>query len=139
MQIRDAHIIGPRQDTLRLGCGFKAIAFRVSHNGMADLVHAGGRKAILIDLGRVQPPPAARHSLTLLEQALKRSIEADEHYRDGFAALPARSHCPLPGNTGFRLASASDARATAAKRRFVGAFNPLARRYVGRTWSPGEF
>ena len=55
------------------------------------------------------------------------------------AAVPAGSHCPLPGNAGFRLASAADARATAAKRRFVTAFNPLARRFGGRTWSPGEF
>jgi serine/threonine protein kinase len=98
-----------------------------------------GRQLILVDLGLVRPPPAGRRSLALLEQALKRSIEADEHYRDGFADVPAGAHCPLPGNAGFRLASAADARATAAKAQFVEAFNPLARRFRGRTWSPGEF
>jgi len=64
---------------------------------------------------------------------------ADAHYRDGFLALPANARCPLPGNAGFRLASAADKRATAAKEQFVGAFDPLATEFGGRTWSAGEF
>lgn len=70
VDIRDAHIIGPRQDTLRLGCGFKAIAFRVSHNGMADLVHAGGRKAILIAAPQVAEWQGAKQAEMIVEDVI---------------------------------------------------------------------
>jgi hypothetical protein len=39
----------------------------------------------------------------------------------------------------FRLARALDESASAAKRRFVEAFDPLARRFGRRRWSAGEF
>ena len=70
VQIRDAHIIGPRQDTLRLGCGFKAIAFRVSHNGMADLVHAGGRRAILIAAPQIAEWQGAKQAEMIVEDVI---------------------------------------------------------------------
>ena len=97
------------------------------------------RRRTLAGLDALTPPAAGRRPLTLLEQALQRSIEADGHYRDGFEAVPGGAHCPLPGNAGFRLASAADRRATAAKQRFVAGFNPLAQRFGGRTWSPADF
>jgi serine/threonine-protein kinase len=97
------------------------------------------RRRTLSALRAINPPARGARSLTLLEQALQRSIEADAHYRDGFAALPAGADCPLPGNAGFRLASAADKRATVAKERFVEAFDPLATALGGRTWSAGEF
>jgi hypothetical protein len=84
----------------------------------------------------VHPPPQGVRSLALLREALQRSIEADRHYSDGFRALPNDAGCPLPGNAGFRLAPAADRRATAAKQRFVRAFNPLSERFGGRNWSP---
>jgi len=97
------------------------------------------RQRTLASLAAVHAPAAGTRSLALLRQALRRSVEADRHYRDGFLALPASVHCPLPGNAGFRLASAADARATTAKQQFVKAFDPLARRFGGRIWSAGEF
>ena len=66
------------------------------------------------------------------------AIEADRHYRDGFFSVP-RPGCPLPRNANFDLASKSDAQATAAKRRFVAAFDPLAGRFDRRVWSASEF
>jgi predicted Ser/Thr protein kinase len=96
------------------------------------------RRQILARLTAVHPPTQGVRSLALLREALQRSIEADRHYRDGFRALPNDAGCPLPGNAGFRLASAADRRATAAKRRFVRAFNPLSERFGGLKWSPDE-
>jgi len=71
----------------------------------------------------------------LLRQAMNESIEADIHYRDGFRAATA---CPLPRNQDFADARAADGRATAAKERFVAAFDRLARRFGRPTWSARE-
>jgi len=99
---------------------------------------ADNRQSILEQLGTLQTPtPQADDVVTVLQQALQQSIEADRHYRDGFFAVQA-TRCPLPTNSSFRLAAQSDARATTAKKQFVAAFDPLAARFGRRTWSEAE-
>jgi Protein kinase domain len=99
---------------------------------------ADNRQSILEQLGVMQTPTAqADDVVTLLQQALQQSIEADRHYRDGLVASPNKP-CALPDNASFRLAQASNARATTTKQRFVARFNPLARRFHRRTWSAAE-
>jgi len=99
---------------------------------------ATNRQSILGQLGNLEAPtPQADDAVTLLQAALQNSIEADRHYHDGFVA-EAQAGCPLPPNTSFKGATKFDARATAAKKRFVSAFNALAERFHRRTWSAGE-
>jgi hypothetical protein len=101
---------------------------------------ADNRQSILDQLGNLQTPtPQADAVVTLLQRALQQSIEVDRHYRDGFFAIAPNTGCPLPSNPNFVLALSADVRATAAKRRFVEAFDPLARRFHRRTWSVSEF
>ncbi|HET7745173.1 MAG TPA: serine/threonine-protein kinase [Gaiellaceae bacterium] len=97
------------------------------------------RQSILDQLGSLQAPtPQAATVGTLLQRALQQSIEADRHYRDAFFAT-TRKKCPLTPSRDFTLAATSDASATAAKERFVAAFNPIARRFHRRTWLASEF
>lgn len=101
---------------------------------------AGNRQSILQQLGSLQTPTRQTDdALTLLRLSLQNSIEADRYYRDGFASIDSGARCPLPQNRDFRLAARSDADATAPKKRFVAAFNPLAARLHLRTWSADEF
>jgi predicted Ser/Thr protein kinase len=101
---------------------------------------ADNRQGILLQLGNLQAPDQqADEVVTLLQRALQQSIEADRHYRDGFFGVSApEAGCSVPTNPDFELAAASNARATAAKRRFAAAFNPLAERFGRRTWSTAE-
>jgi DNA-binding winged helix-turn-helix (wHTH) protein len=101
---------------------------------------ADNRQSILGQLGNLQTPTQqAADAVTILQQALQQSIEADRHYRDGFLTVTSKTGCPLPLNPDFKLAAKSNERATAAKQRFVATFDPLAQRFHGRTWSAGEF
>jgi len=102
---------------------------------------ADNRQSILGQLGNLQTPTQqATDAVTFLQQALQQSIEADRHYRDGFFTIAqSKAGCPLTQNASFRLAAQSNARATAAKKHFVAAFDPLARRFDRRSWSAGEF
>jgi serine/threonine protein kinase len=119
--------------TARSNC---AISAREAGQRIASV--ADNRQSILEQLGVQQTPtPQADQVVTLLQQALQQSIEADRHYRDALVAAPP-NRCALPDNASFRLAQASNARATATKRRFVARFNPLAQRFDRRTWSAGE-
>lgn len=68
--ISDAHLIGEREDTLRLGCGFKAIAFRVGHSGLAQLIEARGQRAILIATPQVGEWQGARSAEMIVEDAI---------------------------------------------------------------------
>jgi predicted Ser/Thr protein kinase len=112
-------------------------AISASEAGQRIASVADNRQSILEQLGVQQAPSAqADEVVTLLQQALQQSIEADRHYRDALVTAPA-NRCALPNNASFKLAQASNARATATKRRFVAAFNPLARRFGRRTWSAG--
>jgi hypothetical protein len=79
-------------------------------------------------------PPAAVPALTLLETALRESINADVDYRNGFRYAQA---CP-PTSAYFTRAALADARATTAKRRFVTTFNRLALRFGLRPWDATE-
>jgi len=97
---------------------------------------ADNRQSVLGQLGTLPTPsPQADAVVTLLQRALQQSIEVDRHYRDAFAAADGRN-CPLSDSL-FAVARADDVKATAAKRRFVAAFNPLARRFGRSAWSPG--
>jgi alpha-tubulin suppressor-like RCC1 family protein len=96
------------------------------------------RRGLLRQLATLEAPGAhAGQAVRLLRQALQHSVEADVLYRDGFRAL-GTSGCPLPPNRSFTLARRSDTSASAAKRRFVAVYNPLARRVGRRTWSADE-
>lgn len=102
---------------------------------------ADNRQSILQQLGTLQAPTGqADDIVTLLHRALLHSIEANRHYRDGFLAVAeGKAGCPLPPDPNFRLAERSNARATAAKKRFAAEFGPLAQRLHLRVWSAGEF
>lgn len=101
---------------------------------------ADNRQSILEQLGSLQTPtPETGKTGNLLQRALQQSIEADRHYRDGFLGVQASTGCPLPSNPSFDLAAKSDKLATVAKRRFVAAFNSLAREHGRPTWSAGDF
>jgi hypothetical protein len=98
---------------------------------------ADNRQSILEQLGTLPTPsPQADAVVTLLQRALQQSIEVDRHYRDAFVAAEGK-RCPLPDSL-FAVARADDVKATAAKRRFVASFNPLARRVGSRVWSAGS-
>jgi serine/threonine-protein kinase len=101
---------------------------------------ADNRESILVQLGSLATPTQqADNVVTLLQRALQQSIEADRHYRDGFATIPPGTSCPLPPNAGFKLAERVSAQATASKRRFLAAFNPLAAQFALRRWAVGGF
>jgi hypothetical protein len=94
------------------------------------------RRTVLDQLaGLTSPTPDAASAMRLLRKAVNESIEADIHYRDGFRAA---SGCPVASSQDFADARAADGRATAAKERFVAAFDTLARRFGRRPWSAGE-
>jgi hypothetical protein len=95
------------------------------------------RRQALDDVARIGSPPAtAANAVALLRTALRRSIQADADYRNGFG-YAARGPCP-PTSAYFTAASQEDRQATQAKTRFVAAFNPLAVRFGRRTWTAAE-
>jgi hypothetical protein len=100
---------------------------------------ADNRESILLQLGNFATPTAqADNVVTLLQKSLQQSIEADRHYRDGFASVRA-NECPVRPNADIKLGARTSAQATATKRRFVAAFNPLAGRFHLRTWKANGF
>jgi predicted Ser/Thr protein kinase len=113
---------------------------RISNADAAQRIEsvADNRQSILQQLGSLSAPTAATdRMLTLLQQGLQESIEADRHYRDGFRSTSA---CPLPPkNPSFRLAAKSDVRATTAKELFVARFDPLAASVHRRAWTAEDF
>jgi DNA-binding SARP family transcriptional activator len=97
------------------------------------------RQSILQQIAALAPPSNddAERSADLLQRALQASITADSHYRDWLAS---RTRCGPPrANPELAAAHASDLEATKAKRAFLAAFNPLARRLGQEVWTPGEF
>jgi DNA-binding SARP family transcriptional activator len=73
----------------------------------------------------------------LFQKSVHTSFTADGHYSDWLAG---RNRCGPPDRSpDLRAARAADRTATKAKRRFVAAFNPLARRAHERLWSAGDF
>jgi hypothetical protein len=77
------------------------------------------RQATLARLARVRAAPSLAAGLSFLRAALQASIKADQ----------ARVKC------GCSAENPQDVAATELKRRFLDAFNPLASRYLGRTYS----
>jgi DNA-binding winged helix-turn-helix (wHTH) protein len=131
---------GRREITAALASGFNC-SISAHEAGQRIASVADNRQSILGQLGIFRPPSQqANDAVTYLQRALQESIEADRHYRDAFF-LTAQSNatCPPPTNASFTLAARSNARATAAKKRFAAMFNPLAARAHRRTWSAGEF
>jgi DNA-binding SARP family transcriptional activator len=94
------------------------------------------RQSLLDQLAALHVPPGreALRASDLLQKAIAASIAVDGVYRDWLRAHPKCPHGPLPA-----ALTAADARATALKRRFLAAFNPLAKRYGKRTWTADEF
>jgi DNA-binding SARP family transcriptional activator len=97
------------------------------------------RQSLLDQLAALMVPDdaAAARSADWLQRAVHASIAADWHYRDW---LRGRRRCGPPDQSPeLRAALATDRRATQAKRTFLAAFNPLARRFDQKAWMAGEF
>jgi DNA-binding winged helix-turn-helix (wHTH) protein len=131
---------GRREISAALAAGFNC-SISPHEAGQRIASVADNRQSILGQLGIFQAPnQQADIAVTSLQQALQQSIEADRHYRDAFfEAAQAHGGCPPPKNASFTLATRSNAQATAAKKRFVATFNPLAQRVHRQIWSAGEF
>jgi hypothetical protein len=67
------------------------------------------------------------------------SVQADVHYENWLHYLQGQPACSKRQNSDFSAAQREDRLATAAKRSFVSAYNPFARRLRLRTWSADEF
>jgi DNA-binding SARP family transcriptional activator len=95
------------------------------------------RQSLLEQLAALHVPDgdAALRASDLLQKASRASIAADWIYRDW---LRSRTDCPRGGHPPAR-ARRADARATALKRRFLVAFDPLARSFGRRIWRADEF
>ena len=97
------------------------------------------RQSLLEQIAALSVPAReeALRSSDLLQRAARESIAADWHYRDW---LLGRTRCgPGGASPDLRAAAAASARATRAKRAFVAAFDPLARRFGQRSWTADEF
>ena len=99
------------------------------------------RSAILDGLRRLPAPTGqARTIVARLQVAIRRSITADRDYRAWLnAAAHAHAGCPPPRTKALDAAGRADIRSTAAKQRFVAAFNALAQRERLRTWRADQF
>jgi hypothetical protein len=127
---------GRREISLAIDQGLKCKISNAEAARRIDSV-ADNRQSILQQLGSLSgPTPATDRMVTLLQQGLQQSIEADRHYRDGFLTT---AKCPLPKNPSFDMALASDRRATTAKELFVARFDPVATSLRRRAWTAGEF
>jgi DNA-binding SARP family transcriptional activator len=95
------------------------------------------RQSLLEQLAALRVPDdqTALHVSDLFQKASHASIAADWIYRDW---LRSKTSC-VRGMKPPAAAAEADARATAAKRRFLAAFNPLAARFGRRTWRANEF
>lgn len=95
------------------------------------------RQSILQQLAALRIPAgdAPLRSSDLLQKAIAASIAADSAYRDW---LRLRTNCRSGGPVPI-AARRADANATTIKRRFVVAFDPLARRFDQRVWRADEF
>jgi hypothetical protein len=93
------------------------------------------RTGIVVQLRSLPAPSAeAAHVKTLLQTALGHSLAADRHYRAWLVYLERAPHCSTTSTSDLAAAQREDVLATAAKRTFVAAFNPLARRLQLATW-----
>jgi DNA-binding SARP family transcriptional activator len=95
------------------------------------------RQSLLQQLAALQVPPGdeALRASDLLQRASHASIAADWIYRDW---LRSRTTC-VPGRRLPAAAARASTRASALKRQFLVAFDPLARRYGRRIWRADQF
>jgi DNA-binding winged helix-turn-helix (wHTH) protein len=131
---------GRREIRAALAAGFNC-SISPHEAGQRIASVADNRQSILGQLGNfATPTQSADDSVTFLQRAFQQSIEADRHYRDAFFEnAQSGAGCPPRQNASFRLAARSNARATAAKRRFVAVFDPLASRFGRQIWAPADF
>jgi hypothetical protein len=100
---------------------------------------AAGRQKLL---GRAKSLAAPTQQATaikgLLTKALATSLAANQHYAAWVGGLAGASPCPgsTATNGDYKAAVGSSGQASAAKRAFTSAFNPLAKRLGQKTWSP---
>jgi DNA-binding SARP family transcriptional activator len=97
------------------------------------------RQSLLQQVAALSVPESdqAQKASDLFQKAEQASIAADWHYRDW---LQGRRRCGPPDSSpDIAAALAADRRATLAKRAFVAAFNPLARRVGDPEWTAEEF
>jgi len=96
------------------------------------------RRTVLKRARALDPPTAAsRRVVDLFEQSLTLSLSANAGYSKWLADLertPAGCRNPA-ANPSYRSAQAINARTQTAKKSFVEAYNPLARRFDRRTWT----
>ena len=94
------------------------------------------RQSLLDQLAALHVPPGkeALRASDLLQKAIAASIAVDGVYRDWLRAHPTCPRGRPPAELGV-----ADARATALKRQFLAAFNPLAKRFGKRVWKADEF
>jgi serine/threonine protein kinase len=114
-------------------------ACRISNAEAARRIQsvADNRQGILQQIASMSgPTPATERMVTLLQQALQQSIEADRHYRDWFLSTTT---CPPPASESLDLAHAADSSATSAKGLFVARFDRLAGQLHRQAWSAREF
>jgi hypothetical protein len=98
------------------------------------------RQGILAHVQALGSPTAQVARIrSLLGNALVHSIAADRHYRDWLGYIRGQPRCSSAHNRDYAAAQPEDRLASAAKLRFVAAFNPLARQLHLRTWSAAEF
>jgi serine/threonine-protein kinase len=98
---------------------------------------ADNRQSILQQVTSISgPTQETDRMVTLLQQGLQQSFEADRHYRDWFRSSAT---CPPARNRSFTLAQKSDRGATTAKELFVARFDPLAASVHERQWTAGGF
>jgi DNA-binding SARP family transcriptional activator len=95
------------------------------------------RQSLLQQLAALHVPPGdeALRASDLLQRASHASIAADWIYRDW---LRSRTTC-VPGRHLPAAAARASVRASALKRQFLVAFDPLARRYGRRVWRADQF
>jgi DNA-binding SARP family transcriptional activator len=95
------------------------------------------RQSLLDQIAALHVPPGeeALRASDLLQKATAASIAADFVYRDW---IRTKDTCKDLGRPP-RAALAADARATKLKRRFLVAFDPLARRFHKHIWKADEF
>ena len=105
---------------------------------------ADNRQSVLNQIAGITPPtPAMQRVLDTLQEALTHSREADRQYAQWVLNQTSWYYAPPVGCPSGRMprdefharASSESAAATAAKRRFVDLYNPLAQRYGLPTWT----
>jgi hypothetical protein len=101
------------------------------------------RQKLAADISALDAPtPPGRRAMALLMRAADHSLASNLHYRDWLLALDATAGECRPGTTpsspDLAAAQREDVKASAAKRAFLKAYNPIARRFGLRAWKESE-